>query len=82
MIEIDEYFTEIIDEGRGTIGYYLISYKDKALVKAIYKHNKKLEKIKEMCKNAISECSCKNPNKDVDCFECTLSWIKSTWPRR
>jgi len=33
--------------------------------------NQKLEKIKEMCKNAISECSCKNPNKDVDCFECT-----------
>jgi hypothetical protein len=24
-----------------------------------------------LCKYAQKECSCKNPNKDVDCFECT-----------
>lgn len=31
----------------------------------------KLKQIVELCKDAQSECSCKNPNKDVDCFECT-----------
>lgn len=30
-----------------------------------------LKQIVELCKDAQSECSCKNPNKDVDCFECT-----------
>jgi hypothetical protein len=31
----------------------------------------KLKQIVELCKDAQKECSCKNPNKDVDCFECT-----------
>ena len=30
-----------------------------------------LKQIVELCKDAQSECSCKNPNKDIDCFECT-----------
>ena len=30
-----------------------------------------LKQIVELCKDAQSECSCKNTNKDVDCFECT-----------
>lgn len=30
-----------------------------------------MKQIVELCKNAQSECSCKNAIKDVDCFECT-----------
>lgn len=30
-----------------------------------------VKQVIEKCKDAHSECSCKNPNKDVDCFECT-----------
>lgn len=30
-----------------------------------------LKRIVELCKDAKSECSCKNPNPDIDCFECT-----------
>ena len=30
-----------------------------------------MKQIVELCKDAQSECSCKNPNKDIDCFECT-----------
>lgn len=30
-----------------------------------------LKQIVEKCRDAQGECSCKNPNKDVDCFECT-----------
>lgn len=30
-----------------------------------------IKQVIEKCKDAHSECSCKNPNKDIDCFECT-----------
>lgn len=30
-----------------------------------------LKQIVEKCKNAQSECSCEDANKDVGCFECT-----------
>lgn len=30
-----------------------------------------LKQIVELCKDAQCECSCSEPNKDVDCFECT-----------
>ena len=30
-----------------------------------------MKQIVELCKDAQSECSCKNPIKDIDCFECT-----------
>ena len=30
-----------------------------------------MKQIVELCKDAQSECSCQNPIKDIDCFECT-----------
>ena len=47
MIDIDEYFNEITDEGHGSIGYHLISYKDTSLIKAIREQNKLEQKLKQ-----------------------------------
>lgn len=30
-----------------------------------------IKQVIEKCKDAKLECSCKNPNLDIDCFECT-----------
>lgn len=46
-IDIKEYFTEIIDESRSTIGYNLNPYKDIDLVQAIYEQNEQLQQLKE-----------------------------------
>jgi len=46
-INVKEYFTEIIDESRSTIGYSLNPYKDIELVKAIYEQNEQLQQLKE-----------------------------------
>ena len=46
-IDIKEYFTEIIDESRSTIGYSLNPYKDIDLVKAIYEQNEQLQQLKQ-----------------------------------
>ncbi|MBQ2391381.1 MAG: hypothetical protein II306_06390 [Clostridia bacterium] len=34
-----------------------------------------IKQIVEKCEDAQSECSCKDPIKDVDCFECTSGGI-------
>ena len=30
-----------------------------------------IKQVIEKCKDTKLECSCKNPNPDIDCFECT-----------
>lgn len=56
-IDIKEYFTEIIDESRSTIGYSLNPYKDIELVKAIYDQNEQLQQLKQENEELKEKCS-------------------------
>ena len=47
IINTDDYFYEITDEGRGTIGYGCVSYKTAELIRRIHKQNKQLSRLEQ-----------------------------------
>ena len=64
QIIIDDYFTECTDEGRGTIGYYLID--DFALIKKIREQNEYIKAKEQECERLKEE------------LDNELQWHKST----
>ena len=47
IINTDDYFYEITDESRGTIGYGCISYKTTELIGRIHKQNKQFQRLQQ-----------------------------------
>ena len=47
------------------------SYEDCGADDCINRNDCVIKQVIEKCKDAKLECSCKNPDPDIDCFECT-----------
>ena len=68
IINTDDYFFEITDEGRGTIDYGCVSYRTVELVRRIHKQNKQLKRLEQENKEL---------KKDVQLFKCLNTFGES-----
>ena len=63
IINTDDYFYEITDESRGTIGYGCISYKVSELIRKIHKQNKQFKRLEQ-----IIDADNKQIELDAECI--------------